>query len=217
MTTGHGAIAALSDGTTRHSAFWEGLVHDSGANVMVIDTEGTVLYSNPAMSACLGVAVAVGSKLHDVVDGALADERLGLVRRVAQSGKAMTVDGRVRGVMLRCVMRLLSPVDVPQKVLIVARPLAPGVQPASDTDHVIAAVDDAGILKNLTDRELEILRLIAEGLPTSAIAAKLGRSVKTVEWHRVSLGEKLGVSNRVELARIAIRAGLSGLHDATSK
>jgi DNA-binding NarL/FixJ family response regulator len=35
--------------------------------------------------------------------------------------------------------------------------------------------------------------------------------VKTIEWHRVSLGTKLGVTNRVELARIAIRAGVVGL------
>ena len=55
---------------------------------------------------------------------------------------------------------------------------------------------------------MEILRLIGEGLSTSEIAENLHRSVKTVEWHRVSLGNKLGVTNRVELARIAISAGL---------
>jgi DNA-binding NarL/FixJ family response regulator len=217
MTTGHGAITALSEGSSRQNAFWDALVHDSGAHVMVIDIDGLVHYSNSSMAACFGTEVVVNKRLHDLIDVALADERLGLVRRVAQSGKSLTVDGRVKGVMLRCVMRLLTPAESPRKVLIVARQLAPGVPPASDTEHVVASVDDAGILKELTDREVEILRLIAEGLPTSAIAAKLGRSVKTVEWHRVSLGEKLGVSNRVELARIAIRAGLTGLGDPVAK
>lgn len=217
MTTGHGAIAALSEGTSRHNAFWDALVHDSGAHVMVIDAEGMVHYSNASMAECFGAEVVVNKRLHDLIDAGLADERLGLVRRVAQTGKALTVDGRVKGVMLRCVMRVLNPNESPRKILIVARQLAPGTPPALDTEHVLATVDDAGVLKDLTDRELEILRLIAEGLPTSAIAAKLGRSVKTVEWHRVSLGEKLGVSNRVELARIAIRAGLTGLSDPASK
>lgn len=217
MTTGFGANGAAGDGSLRHNAFWEALVHDSGAHVMVIDIDGVVHYSNASMAACFGVEVVVNKKLHDLLDGALADERLGLVRRVAQSGRAVTVDGRVKGVMLRCVMRLLNSTDSPRRVLIVARPLSSVSPPASDTDHVVASVDDAGALKELTDREVEILRLIAEGLPTSAIAAKLGRSVKTVEWHRVSLGEKLGVSNRVELARIAIRAGLTSLADPAGK
>lgn len=217
MTTGHGAVSALSDGAVLHSAFWEALVNDSGAHVMVIDTDGTVLYSNSSMAACFGVDVVVGRRMHELMEPSFADERMNLVRRVAQTGQAITVDGRVKGVMLRCVMRLLNANESPRKILIVARQLSPGVPHAPDTEHVLATVDDAGILKGLTDRELEILRLIAEGLPTSAIAAKLGRSVKTVEWHRVSLGEKLGVSNRVELARIAIRAGLTGLGDAATK
>jgi DNA-binding NarL/FixJ family response regulator len=57
------------------------------------------------------------------------------------------------------------------------------------------------------------LKLIGIGLSTADIARRLERSVKTVEWHRVSLGEKLGVTNRVELARIAIAAGLVSLDE----
>jgi DNA-binding NarL/FixJ family response regulator len=50
-------------------------------------------------------------------------------------------------------------------------------------------------------------------MSTIDIAKHLGRSVKTIEWHRVSLGEKLGVVNRVELARIAIAAGMVSLDE----
>ncbi len=63
----------------------------------------------------------------------------------------------------------------------------------------------------LTERELEVLAFIGEGLATAEIARRLHRSAKTVEWHRRSLGSKLRVTNRVELARIAIRAGLTHL------
>jgi DNA-binding NarL/FixJ family response regulator len=45
-------------------------------------------------------------------------------------------------------------------------------------------------------------------MTTAAIAKKLFRSRKTIEAHRLSMGAKLGVRNRVELARIALEAGL---------
>ena len=77
-----------------------------------------------------------------------------------------------------------------------------------------ARVDAPGVLGELSERELEVLRLISLGLSTAQIAKAMGRSVKTVEWHRVSLGDKLGVTNRVELARIAIRAGLVSVDDS---
>ncbi len=60
----------------------------------------------------------------------------------------------------------------------------------------------------LTPREREILALIAEGESLPEIAQRLHRSLKTIESHRLSLGRKLNASNRVELARIAIAAGL---------
>lgn len=79
---------------------------------------------------------------------------------------------------------------------------------AEEVRRVRARHDDLGELAALTPRELEILRLIGLGLSTNDIAKVLFRSVKTVEGHRVSLGSKLKISNRVELARIALRCGL---------
>ena len=55
------------------------------------------------------------------------------------------------------------------------------------------------------------MALIGRGLSIPQIAEKLFRSQKTVETHRQSLGRKLGVNNRVELARIAIQTGLAPL------
>jgi DNA-binding NarL/FixJ family response regulator len=60
----------------------------------------------------------------------------------------------------------------------------------------------------LTPREQEILKLIAEAHASKAIAAMLGISVKTVERHRANILEKLGMRDRVELTRYAIRRGL---------
>jgi DNA-binding NarL/FixJ family response regulator len=61
----------------------------------------------------------------------------------------------------------------------------------------------------LTPRELEVLKLIAEAQSSKEIAQQLVISVKTVERHRANILEKLGMRDRVELTRYAIRRGLS--------
>jgi DNA-binding NarL/FixJ family response regulator len=60
----------------------------------------------------------------------------------------------------------------------------------------------------LTARELEVLKLIAEGHTSKEIAAMLVISIKTVDRHRTNMLEKLGMRDRVELTRYAIRRGL---------
>jgi DNA-binding NarL/FixJ family response regulator len=60
----------------------------------------------------------------------------------------------------------------------------------------------------LTPREREIVKLIAEAHSNKEIAELLVISPKTVERHRANILEKLGMSDRVELTRYAIRRGL---------
>jgi DNA-binding NarL/FixJ family response regulator len=60
----------------------------------------------------------------------------------------------------------------------------------------------------LTPRELEVLKLIAEAHSSKEIAQILVISIKTVERHRANILEKLGMRDRVELTRYAIRRGL---------
>jgi DNA-binding NarL/FixJ family response regulator len=60
----------------------------------------------------------------------------------------------------------------------------------------------------LTPREEEILKLVAEGHTTKEIGELLFISAKTVERHRANLLHKLGMRDRLELTRYAIRAGL---------
>jgi DNA-binding NarL/FixJ family response regulator len=60
----------------------------------------------------------------------------------------------------------------------------------------------------LTPRELEIVKLVAEGYSSDEIAEALVISRKTVEHHRSHVLEKLGMRDRVELTRYAIRRGL---------
>ncbi len=60
----------------------------------------------------------------------------------------------------------------------------------------------------LTDREQEVLKLIADGLSNQEIGDKLTISVKTVERHRANIMAKLNLHSRTELVKYAIRKGL---------
>ncbi len=60
-------------------------------------------------------------------------------------------------------------------------------------------------LECLTDRELQVLRLVGEGTSTTQIARSLGRSAKTIESHRANIKRKLGLRNGFEFLRYATR------------
>jgi len=201
------AVAPLVDAET----CWQALVEDSIATVCVIDENGKVLYVNSVASRVVQDVVTspVGRTLHEIHDRAYADERLGFIRRSIETGKPVIYDMMHRGVAWRTVIRPLSGYDSPRRVLTVGRPAAgPDLHKAERPEVFRARVHDMGPLDTLTPRELEVLGMIGEGLSTSQMAERLGRSTKTVEGHRISLGAKLNVTNRVELARVAIRAGL---------
>jgi DNA-binding NarL/FixJ family response regulator len=65
-----------------------------------------------------------------------------------------------------------------------------------------------GLAETPTARELDVLRLMAEGLPNKAIAGRLGISDQTVKFHVASIAGKLGAINRTDAVRRAIRRGL---------
>lgn len=73
-------------------------------------------------------------------------------------------------------------------------------------DHLERPPTDGGEI--LTARETEIVKLIAEAHSSKEIAELLIISPKTVERHRANILQKLGMSDRVELTRYAIRRGL---------
>ncbi len=63
-------------------------------------------------------------------------------------------------------------------------------------------------MTDLSERETDVLRLIALGHTNVEIAAKLFISVRTVETHRAHIQQKLGVSSRAELVQCALSRGL---------
>lgn len=87
--------------------------------------------------------------------------------------------------------------------------LYPGAIKALIRNHLERAREGGAVpARTITDREEEILKLVAEGHTSQEIADMLVISVKTVERHRANLLQKLGLKDRLELTRYAIRVGL---------
>jgi DNA-binding NarL/FixJ family response regulator len=89
--------------------------------------------------------------------------------------------------------------------------LSPGV--AGTVVDAATSGTDSDALARLTDREREVLQLLAEGTTTRGIASRLHLSVKTVGTHRAHIMDKLGVDSIAALIKFAIREGLTSATD----
>jgi DNA-binding NarL/FixJ family response regulator len=79
------------------------------------------------------------------------------------------------------------------------------------SDAIVVAPAGELHAEELTARELDVLELLADGLPNKAIAARLGISDQTVKVHVASIAGKLGAANRTDAVRRALRRGLIAL------
>ncbi len=81
-----------------------------------------------------------------------------------------------------------------------------------DADGILMAperrMEDEAMPEPLTPREIQVLELLAEGLPNKAIAERLAISDQTVKFHVASIYGKLGAANRTDAVRRAVRRGL---------
>jgi DNA-binding NarL/FixJ family response regulator len=91
-------------------------------------------------------------------------------------------------------------------------PLDPSVAAKVVKDYVRRVQGDEEPGAELTPRELEVLKLIAQGGSNQAIAAELGLSRKTVDVHRANLMRKLELHTVTELVKYALRRGLITLN-----
>lgn len=80
--------------------------------------------------------------------------------------------------------------------------------PAMLSALLTPASTETPLEEELTERELDVLQLLAEGLANKQIALQLGISEHTVKFHSSSIYAKLGVTNRTEAVRRAARLGL---------
>ncbi|MEP6916639.1 MAG: response regulator transcription factor [Acidobacteriota bacterium] len=104
--------------------------------------------------------------------------------------------------------------DLPEGVEVAAEAATVGAARALGTAadaYLVSAAggsDDEPLVEPLTPRELQVLTLVADGLPNKAIAAALGVSDETIKFHLGAVFGKLGASNRTDAVRRALRRGL---------
>lgn len=87
--------------------------------------------------------------------------------------------------------------------------------PAGMTDALLSPAPEPSPEKpeggDLTDREVEVLTLLAEGFSNKGVAGKLGISVRTAETHRENLARKLKIATVAGLTKYALQRGLTSL------
>ncbi len=90
----------------------------------------------------------------------------------------------------------------------ISRPVVDGYMARISSGPAATGSADAAPAAPLTPRQMEVLRLLAEGHSTKEIAYRLDLSIKTIETHRAQIMERLDVHDLAGLVRYAIRCGL---------
>ncbi len=130
---------------------------------------------------------------------------------------AFTHDRYIEAALAAGAMGYLTKDEPPETVARAVRTVAAGRTAFSAEVQARLIIDAQGVrlspsvqsrTASLSAREIEVLRYIAQGLAKKEIAEIMHLSVKTVENHSANLMKRLGIHDRVELARFAIREGL---------
>ncbi|MFA6044904.1 MAG: LuxR C-terminal-related transcriptional regulator [Phycisphaerales bacterium] len=189
---------------------WEALGSDAGIFVMLVDATGNVVFANTAWNRLLGLSQVTGKTLIELLGKEIAAERQQINDRVIATKHPESILDMVGGSLLRTTRRpIQSPEDgIPSGVLVTSCVVREGMELSNIR---LATYHDLGHLQALTEREFELLHHVGKGLSSDDAATKMHRSTRTVEWHRASLGEKLGCHNRVEIARVAIASGITAV------
>lgn len=198
------------------AAAWEALVNGSGSSVYVVNKEFVHVYVNEQGAAAMGLTASevVGTPMGSQISEVLTEIVRKIIVKSLQTGKPM-VQGFVYQGELRQTnfVPIQSASGIYEHVLIMSH-LVVEAPPDADFMELLLNSEDTrrealGPLAKLTARELEILKFIGDGKRTVDIADRLGLSQRTVHNHCASISKKLGRTSRTEMARLAIRAGLS--------
>jgi two-component system, NarL family, response regulator NreC len=172
------------------------VAQDLRPDVVLMDftlPDGTGEEATRAILATLPATKIVFLTVHDDDERLFAAIAAGATGYLLKSVRSADLLSRLRGVVRGEVA--FSP-TVAQRILEVVAHRAP-LRPAA-----------APVLAELTEREVEVLRLIVQGHTNRQIADALTLSVRTVEYHRANLTSKLGLHSRADLVRYATVHGL---------
>lgn len=192
---------------------------DAGAWVVAVDEDGQFLFVNESYCAAIGRTAQelLGRNLALVAPPDVVRERLDVGRRIAEGGKPVVLFEFILGRRFRSVVAPLPRTPEGKLAWVVTlRPAlapTPGDGQGGDGSAVVLHVPIWGLFDGLTDRELEVLRLLAMEMSNEAIATKLSRTKRAVEWHVRGLMQKLRTDSRVSLFRAGFEAGLHCVGD----
>lgn len=195
-------------------ALLSALRDDIASPLAVLDRAGNVVFANRVASASLaGPAADVGgAALGTLVGPAKAAECVAFITEAIEHQRVIVYLSFVRGHLFFVTLRPAGT----EASLVIASAIAgslvaeqPWMRPEA---HLrMTRNNDLGPLASLTERELELLHHIGMAKTSDEAAQVMHRSTRTIEWHRASLGVKLGCDNRVQLARIASRTGITAI------
>jgi DNA-binding CsgD family transcriptional regulator len=196
------------------------MTQDPSAGVVICDLDGKVVWGN---ERCFRIYLGPEARPGDVIGKtweelgfprAWIDERLAMFREIKRSGEPVLLRTIWRGSQVLAWIYPLPPDGECEQdcFLVVSRISEADIKELGQdvTGKVmVSGVARLGELDVLSPRELEVLALLGQGLTIKEIAKILFRSEKTIGRHRDSIGAKLGLSNKVDLAEVARRAGLT--------
>ncbi len=202
---------------------WTALCQSPGIGVSITDVSGRLLFVNDTTMVLFSEQTNVdyvGKSIADFHPPEFVAERLAMLKKVVEESKTVRVRHVYHG---RRIESTLWPVQDKRppfnRVIVVSHQSACelGLPVDNDLIEVVSTnYIDLGSLSVLSRRELEVLVLLGHGLNVPRTAAVLHRSPKTIQRHKASISEKLGLRGQAELVQIVTELGLE-LSDAHLK
>jgi len=218
---GAGIAGTFAEQTAGYGSAMAGSVAASPlVGIALLSVTGAVLCIN---ASALQTLRGPGTRAEDVIGGALFagfpkewNEGLsGAIEAVVRSEHPQLVRTLWNGVQIMTWLQALAaPRGATEAgvVLAVSHRVAGDprewLEPTCD-GYIESGVLRLGPLNKLTAPELRVLALLGQGYSVREVSKQLFRAEKTIEFHRTTIHRKLKITDRVELARIAQRAGLT--------
>lgn len=203
------------DYATAFQGYWKQTTELPNLGIAVLDRDAVCVYSNAASRRMLFHDTnfnPVGHRIDALEGSAFHIEATAHFRSVIETGLPIMIRFTRYGTRLESVLTPWHPTgtDTDQTLVIsFTRECASTLDADVDIPVYESQFNSWGELDHLTNRQLEVLAALRQGLSQREIADLLGIALKTVETHRDQLVHRLGLRSTIEAVRLADRAGLT--------